>query len=114
MRQFLDTSFGDEVDRRFGGAKAQRFREENVVVWSTFRFDIEAKRGSVWMPKSLVEKAKRKGWVCGIWRVDMWTSQFTMPEMVGDVFAQGKTWAESHEMGDVDGLAGEVSGVALD
>ncbi|KAH7369665.1 hypothetical protein BKA65DRAFT_544397 [Rhexocercosporidium sp. MPI-PUGE-AT-0058] len=69
---FVDPSWGEEVNDKYKGVHYPKFREEEVVVWTTFTFDTKTKVASAWMPEESERDLKRKGWECGMCRSDIW------------------------------------------
>ncbi|TVY65622.1 hypothetical protein LSUE1_G006743 [Lachnellula suecica] len=101
----MDPSWGDEVDKIFKGSACEKFRETEAVFWSTFKCDLKTKIATAWMPESMVQEAKNKGWACGLWRTDIWRQMFFEPDYVKVAASRGTKWVEDALLEDIiDGI----------
>jgi hypothetical protein len=92
LRELLDPSWGDEVDGKVKGAIFETFKEQGLLLWSSFTWDTKKKEASVWMPESFVEKVSAGGWMVGIYRTDLWIPAFGVPAVIGEVVSKGERW----------------------
>ncbi|KAI9645882.1 hypothetical protein NHQ30_005318 [Ciborinia camelliae] len=106
LRVLLDPSWGDEVKNSYRGKEYENWRAEDVIVWSTFKFDVRKKKAKVWMPKNLVDQMVKDEWNCALWRRDIWEilggPEKTEAGKVGDVMKMGRKWDEDFKDGDDD------------
>jgi hypothetical protein len=72
IRPLLDSSWGDETDQDFAGPKYDTLRENSIIVWSTVTWDVTKKEAKAWMPKTFVDMLIRRGFVCELYRTDIW------------------------------------------
>lgn len=94
LRGLLDPSWGDEVDEDWRGKRFERFREKGVVMWSAAGWEREERVATAWMPEELVRMMEEKGWLCGLWRTDLWIPSFSQPNVVKDVVKRGERWVD--------------------
>jgi hypothetical protein len=91
FRELLDPSWGDEVDGKVKGTVFEAFREQGLVVWSSFTWDAKKKEASAWMPESFVKRVS-ESWTVGIYRTDLWIPVFGVPAIVGKAVSKGERW----------------------
>ncbi|KAJ8065182.1 hypothetical protein OCU04_005894 [Sclerotinia nivalis] len=76
--------------------KFEDWRAKNIIVWSTFKFDVRKGEEKAWMPKQMIEKIIDEKWECGLLRRDLWEIVGGILESssacVGDVMKMGKKW----------------------
>ncbi|KAF4637996.1 hypothetical protein G7Y89_g71 [Cudoniella acicularis] len=101
-RPLLDPS-GDETDPAVKGQAYEMLREQGLVMWTTFKWDLGKKEASAWMPDSFVEMVSGQMWTVGLFRTDVWRPAFRIPAMARDTVTKGKSWGgEEHEDEDED------------
>ncbi|QSZ30611.1 hypothetical protein DSL72_000168 [Monilinia vaccinii-corymbosi] len=101
LRVLLDPSWGDEVNGFCKGEKYENWRAKDVIVWSTFKFDIRKKKVTVWMPQDLVDQMMDGEWKCALWRRDTWRilgapAKVEAVEVV-DMMKMERMWDEDRE-----------------
>ncbi|KAB8295810.1 hypothetical protein EYC80_008632 [Monilinia laxa] len=101
LRALLDPSWGDEVHDFYEGRRYENWRAKDVIVWSTFKYDIMKREAKVWMPKSLVDQMVNDEWKCALWRRDIWQilggPKKVEAGKVGNIMKIGRKWDEDQE-----------------
>jgi hypothetical protein len=94
FRDLVDPSWGDEMSDKVKGPKYEKFRDEGVVMWSTFSFDVMSRTANAWIPEKFIENISEKGWECILYRTDIWTGACNMSYEVGENAVKGERWVD--------------------
>ncbi|KAF7949019.1 hypothetical protein EAE96_008195 [Botrytis aclada] len=107
LRLLLDPSQYNDVSHHKSADTAQKvgdWRTKDVIVWSTFKFDVEKQEAKAWMPKQIIEQMANEKWKCGLLRRDLWMivkAMLLSPSgRVGDMMKMGRSWDESFKEDD--------------
>ncbi|TGO50050.1 hypothetical protein BCON_0193g00110 [Botryotinia convoluta] len=107
LRKFLDPSRHNDVSDHGSEDAAQKvedWRAKDVIVWSTFNFDIEKQEAKVWVPKQIIEQMVNGKWKCGLMRRDLWmivgATLLSTSGRVRDMVKMGRKWDEGFKEDD--------------
>jgi hypothetical protein len=93
IRPLLDSSWGDEVDRDFEGPKYDTLRDKGIIVWSTVTWEL-TKEANAWMPKTFVHMLISRGFVCELYRTDIWIFVRMFPTPFSVAVKRRMKWTE--------------------
>ena len=113
LRPVLDPSWGDEVEAKWKGAGFESLREQGLVMWSTFTFNVEKKIASAWMPEKFVEMVSGNMWAMGLYRTDTWWLALDVPTLVNKAVTRGEKWSDAIVSLDAEVNTNGVEGLEM-
>ncbi|KAH6667869.1 hypothetical protein B0J14DRAFT_173776 [Halenospora varia] len=93
-RTLLDPA-ADESESSLKSSQYEVLRQNGLVLWSSFAFDVEKKVVSAWMGERFVDMTcgmDGDQWTVGLFRTDIWEPAFGVPELVKESVQKGERW----------------------